>query len=224
MSIVTVSFEHVWLSVFLAVSWLLPFRAVCRQGSRQLSCLSLWALSFSTILRLHRHSSVSSNIPGRTPASLPSASRPNTSASRSGMVETESSRGSGSTSSASRLASFTLQDSGWRDPYREALRPSGFWPVVSLLEPLRNCPSLRMSIPADGSSSPCRLYEQSGPALVRLIDAVLTAEAIPCTLGTQTGTIFYRPNPGPNGNALTLSSRSCSLVTPLVDIVALGAS
>lgn len=48
MSIVTVSFEHVWLSVFRVVSWLSPSRAVCMQVSRQLSCLSLWGLSWVT--------------------------------------------------------------------------------------------------------------------------------------------------------------------------------
>ena len=102
MSIVTVSFEHVWLSVFRGVSWLSPFRAVCMQALHQLSRLKFWELSFSTILRLHRHSSVSSSIPDRMPASLPSASRPNTIASKSGMVEAESSRDSGSTSNAIR--------------------------------------------------------------------------------------------------------------------------
>ena len=44
MSIVTVSFEHVWLSIFRAVSWLLPSRAVCMQALHQLSRLKFWEL------------------------------------------------------------------------------------------------------------------------------------------------------------------------------------
>lgn len=45
MSIVTVSFEHVSLSVFGAVSWLSPSRVVCMQALRQLSRPSLWVVS-----------------------------------------------------------------------------------------------------------------------------------------------------------------------------------
>ena len=117
MSIVTVSFEHVWLSVFRAVSWLSPLLAVCMQGSRQLSRLTLWGLSFSTILHLRRHSIVSSSTLCSSPTMKHGAilrisianskgSRPSTNASKFGMAGTESSRGNGSTNSANQSAWF----------------------------------------------------------------------------------------------------------------------
>ena len=46
MSTVSFSLHHVAVFVFRAVSSLSPFRAVCMQGLRQLSCLSLWVVSF----------------------------------------------------------------------------------------------------------------------------------------------------------------------------------
>ncbi len=94
-----------------AVSTLLTSASVGSEGLHQLSRLTLWAVSFSTILHLRCHSNASSSILGRTPASRSLASRPNTSVDKSGTAGMESSRDSGSTSSASPSTWFNPH--GW---------------------------------------------------------------------------------------------------------------
>ena len=106
MSIVSLSLHRVWPSVSRAFSRPSPFRAVGSEELRQISGLTLWGRSSSTILLRHRHSSVLSSIPASMRSSRASVIRPNTSASKHGTAEPETIRCSDSTSTSSRLSSF----------------------------------------------------------------------------------------------------------------------